>query len=251
MDIVCPVKPGDNNEPLRYAIRSWEANLAYDRIWIVGCKPNWLTGVEFIEGNHAGYHANVYSNIRAACEHPDVADDILVMNDDIFVTQPVSPKVLYRGPLTEHLDLPRVRRSTWWKASLETTLVCLQAHGISDPISYELHTPLPAHKQRMAETLAMFQHVTPHNPPQWRTLYGNLHRIDGEQYPDVKAYEGSQLNTPYHSTTARSFPAFVERLDTMFPASHYEQAEAAPVPLRGTGYRPAGELGRGRVATVG
>lgn len=229
MDIVCPVRPGDDNPELRLAIRSWEANLTFDRIWIVGHKPDWLTGVEFIPGNFGDYHENVYNNIRLACEHPDVADDIVITNDDIFVTEPVDEITpLYRCTLTEHLDLPRVRRGGWWKDSLEATQICLQALGIAEPISYELHVPFPAIKTLMAQTLKQFEYVTPTNPPQWRTLYGNLHHTDGRQFQDVKAYHGGELHRPFHSTEDRSFPAFEAQLAEMFQVpSQYEQTAVA------------------------
>lgn len=228
MDIVCPVRPGDDNPELLYAIRSWERNLTFDRIWIVGHKPSWLTGVEFIPGNFGDYHENVYNNIRLASQHPDVSDTYLALNDDMFITAPATPQVHYRGTLDDHLDLPRVKRGGWWKDSLEATRICLQAHGVTDPLSYELHVPLPVNKAKMAHTLEQFQHVTPDNPPQWRTLYGNLHRIGGRQRDDVKAYNGSTLNRPYHSTEPRSFPAFRETISEMFPTpSKYERSAVA------------------------
>lgn len=226
MDLVYPIKPGDDNQALRYSLRSL-INLAHDRVWIVGYKPAWVTGVEFIPGNHADYHANVYNNIRLACEHPDVADEIAVMNDDFVVTEPVGEvRPLYRGALADHLEIPRVKRGGWWKDSLTTTQVCLQAHGIADPISYELHVPFPADKTQMAQTLAQFQHVTPANPPQWRTLMGNMHHVGGKQRQDVKAYHASELHRPFHSTEPRSFPAFEGQLAAMFPEpGKYEMAE--------------------------
>lgn len=230
MDVIYPVKPGDDNEPLRYSLRSL-TNLPHDRVWIVGHKPTWVHGVEFIPGNHSGYHANVYNNIRLACEHPDVADEIIVMNDDFVVTEPVERvQVFYRGTLDDHLNIPRVKRGGWWKDSLTTTLICLQAHGIENPISYELHVPLPVDKAAMAQTLQQFQHVTPDNPPQWRTLVGNMHDLGGKQRQDVKAYHGGELHRPFHSTEPRSFPAFRDKLATMFPEpSRYERHQARRV----------------------
>lgn len=231
LDIVCPVRPGDQNEPLRYAIRSWESNLQFDKIWIVGHKPNWLTDeIGYIPGNPTdnGHH-NVYANILIASQHQEVSVNYLAVNDDFFITEPVSEaRPLYRGTLAEHLNIPRVKRGGWWKDSLTTTQVCLQAHGIADPISYELHVPLPVDKVAMAETLQQFQHVTPANPPQWRTLYGNLHGIGGKQHQDVKAYHGGALHRPFHSTEPRSFPAFEAQLAAMFPElSRYERVTIA------------------------
>lgn len=225
MDIVCPVRPGDQNESLRLAIRSWQANLTFDRIWIVGYKPNWLTGVEHIPGNptNNGHH-NVYANMLIASQHEDVSSTYLAVNDDFFVTAPTVPEVFHRCTLDEHLNIPRVKRGGWWKDSLETTRVCLQAHGIAEPLSYELHVPLPVDKAAMAQTLEQFQHVTPDNPPQWRTLYGAMNHIGGKQRTDVKAYHGGTIGQPYHSTTPRSFPTYADALQGMFPEpSRHEQ----------------------------
>lgn len=229
MDIVCPCRPGDVNEELRLAIRSWQTNLTFDRIWIVGHKPCWLNDeIGYIPGNptDSGHH-NVYANMLIASQHPDVSDTYLALNDDIFVTEPATPQVFYRGTLNDHLEIPRVKRGGWWKDSLETTRVCLQAHGIAEPLSYELHVPLPVNKTQMAQTLELFQYVTPPNPPQWRTLYGSLNNIDGTQREDVKAYHGGAVNRPYHSTEPRSFSAFKDELQKMFPTpSRYERTEA-------------------------
>ena len=227
MDIICPVRPGDRNEELRYAIRSWQANLIHDTIWIVGHKPAWLTGVEYIPGNtRTTGHANVYWNILAGCEHPDISDQVLILNDDMFITEPVaSVEVLYRSTLSEHLELPRVQRARtgWWANSLRTTHLALQAHGIADPISYELHTPLPADKQAMAATLRLMQYVTPDNPPQWRSLYGNLHNIGGTTHDDCKMYGPGELKRPYHSTEDTSFGHYSQQLTALFPhPSRYE-----------------------------
>ena len=218
MDIVCPVRPGDQNESLRLAIRSWEANLEFDRIFIVGHKPGWLTGVEHIPGNptNNGHH-NVYANMLIASQHPDVSDTYLAVNDDFFVTASTAPDVFHRCTLDEHLNIPRVKRGGWWKDSLETTRVCLQAHGIAEPLSYELHVPLPVNKSAMAQTLELFKYVTPENPPQWRTLYGGMNDIGGTQRADVKSYHGGELHRPYHSTEPKSFAAFAGNLTRMFP----------------------------------
>jgi hypothetical protein len=227
VDVIYPVRPGDDNPELRYSLRSLAANFPHDRLWIVGYKPAWVTGCEYIPGNTGEYHANVYNNIRAAVEHPDVADDVVIFNDDFFVTEPVAgAHTYYRSTLAEHIALPRVQRSKgWWHESLTVTRICLQAHGIAEPLSYELHVPLPADKQRMADTLAMFQYVKPDNPPQWRTLYGNLHSVTAEQHHDVKAYGIGELHKPFHSTEDRSFLVFEHKLHELFPTpSPYERA---------------------------
>lgn len=232
MDVIYPVRPGDDNEELRFSLRSLEANLPHGRVWVVGYKPAWLTGVEFIPGNRfTSGHANVYDNIRRACEHPGLTDDVVVMNDDFYVTRPIDElPTCYRSTLVEHINLPRTQaKRGWWFDSLNATLTCLQAHGIADPISYELHVPLVINRKRMAQTLSLMRHVAPDNPPQWRSLYGNLHNIGGQQHADGKTYGPStELNAPFHSTEDRSFHYSRPYLERMFPhPSRWETKYAA------------------------
>lgn len=227
MDIVYPVRPGETNNELRYSLRSLEANYPdHGTVWVVGFKPSWLTGVGFIKGNPTGNpQTNVYANVLAAMRHPDVADDVVVFNDDFFVTAPIdSVTTLYRGTLDEHLALPRLRTSTsWWKESLTVTKVCLQSVGVANPLSYELHVPMPCKKQLMRETLEWFAGVTPANPPQWRSLYGNLHVETPTRMKDCKAFSNGRVHEPFHSTTDTSWRHFKAALSARFPdPSRYE-----------------------------
>lgn len=224
--VLIPVRPGDDNNELRFSLRSIEANLEHTEVWVVGYQPNWLTNVEYIPGNNRQAKvANIYHNLLTACQHPDVPDDLIVTNDDFYITKPVTPAIHYRSTLQEHIDLPKVQRTRgWWWQSLTTTQVCLQALGYTDPLSYELHIPLPIHKQAMAETLDRFKMIQPANPPQWRTIYGVVNDIGGTPAPDPKAYRAGPVQTPYHSTTDTSFRHFYQHFKTQFPEpSAYEK----------------------------
>lgn len=226
LDIVYPVRPGDHNPELRWSLRTLDTNLPHARVWIVGHKPAWLNNVGHIPGNDGPTgHANVYRNIQAACEHPDMPDQFIVFNDDMFITDPLTTiPTWYRGDLHDHMHLPGVRNGmSWWRDSLTTTYTCLQAHGIAHPVSYELHTPFVVDKQKMADTLRLFQYVTPDNPPQWRTLYGNLHHIGGSQHDDCKENTSGPINRPFHSTQDESWPNFMLHFASAFPTpSRYE-----------------------------
>lgn len=238
-DIVYPVRPGEVNEELRYSLRSLHAHVPdVGTVWVIGYAPGWLTGVEVIPGGNPtnNSHANVYRNVLMSMQHEAVAEDVVVFNDDFFITAPVETlPVAYRSTLAEHLNLPRLRTAgkSWWKESLQTTQVCLQAFGITDPLSYELHVPFPCSKGAMRETLERFAAVTPDNPPQWRTLYGNLMLTEpGVQLPDSKAFNGQAIRKPFLSTTDLSWRNFRTKLAAMFPdPSPYEQA-VSPMAVR-------------------
>lgn len=227
-DIVIPVRAGDYNDELRWTLRCLQTNYPhYGRIWIVGHKPNWLTNVEFIPGNPSRHlHANIYLNLLAAATHPDVPAQFLIFNDDFFVTEPINDiPIGYRCTLREHLAIRGARRgAAWWRDSLRTTMICLQTAGFDDPISYELHIPLPVRKDLLAVTLTRFAAVEPQNPPQWRSLYGNLHRIGGRKIIDGKAYVMGAINTPFHSTDDNLWRQYSRQFAARWPTpSRYEK----------------------------
>lgn len=231
-----PVRPGNSNDELKFALRSIAMNLPHGRIWFVGFKPSWVTNVEYIDGGNSAPwpRANLYNNVLLACRYPGVSDDVLIFNDDMFVIGPLdSVPILYRGTLADQLQKVTRRAGTkgWWQESLLATLACLQAAGYPDPLSYELHTPLPVKREAMAQTLARFADVTPHNPPQWRTLYGVTNSIGGEAGRDCKALRPGPLGRPFHSTEDLSWRYFRARFLQLFPEpSPYETPAVAARP---------------------
>lgn len=210
-DVIYPVRSGDNNEELRWSLRTLAANYPHGTVWIVGHKPSWVTNVHHIPGNRQRTpQANVYHNILAACTHPGTPDQFIVFNDDFYITAKTSHiPTLYRGPLARHVEQVRKNRTnTWWHLSLETTQDVLLTAGYTNPLSYELHTPMRVDKLAMAEVLEKYIDVTPDNPPQWRTLYGVVNKIGGSQGKDTKSYRNGPIPEPFHSTQDISWRFF-------------------------------------------
>lgn len=232
LPVVYPVRPGDANEELRFSLRTLQANYPdHGPVWIVGYKPNWVTNVEFIPGNSYGaphWNHNVYRNILAAAEHPDIPDEFLVMNDDFFITQPVADiPIQYWGSLVKQCSGIRNKPTTWWHRSLLFTLDTLQHDGYPNPISYEIHCPLPVNKANMAGALRRFVGVHQNGiPVQWRTVYGVLNTIGGTQAKDCKArHRGGPILKPFHSTADASFRFYRPHFQQHYPKpSRYEKA---------------------------
>jgi len=185
-DAVYIVRPGNDNEELRYSLRSL-SNLSFSgRVWFVGYVPSWVTGVLPIEGNRFDTKPrNVHDNVRQACLEPGVSETFILMNDDFFIVEPmVAVPNLHRGPLEKHIY--NMLYATDWRASLVSALDWLKGRGIPDPLSYELHKPFEVDKAKMAEVLELSDGYTPDTPPQWRTIYGNHWQIGGERSLDKK-----------------------------------------------------------------
>ncbi|MFZ3595038.1 hypothetical protein [Streptomyces sp. BH104] len=207
-DLVVPVRTGETNPQLRYALRSWEAHLPHDRVWIVGYRPPWLRNVEHIESSqHGSKYQNTTAAVRAACEHPGVAETFLLCNDDMFVMRPQlhGMPVLHRGPVADVEELYVRRASGRYLDGMRATRQLLVDLGHADPLSYELHVPMPVDKSGMLKALDIGWHL---DVVHKRTLYGNLAALGGEQIEDVKVLGRSPCfdeASPFLSTLPDAF----------------------------------------------
>lgn len=228
MDWLLPLRSGENEE-CRYAIRSWIQNAglgADDQLVTVGDLPSWLEPDEHLPGNVArSGPVNVYTNVRDACMSGQLGDQAIIANDDMFAMEPTDPTVIaYRSSLTEHIArLPQ--RTSWWASSLRITAMMLRRRGIAQPLSYELHRPLLVGVGAMGWILTdCWAGVG--IPPQFRSLYGNLHEIGGEQAADGKVVTRSNWphSGPWLSSTDGSWRWLAAEIAEKFPEpSRYER----------------------------
>lgn len=228
-DVVYLVRTGEMNNELRMSLRSL-VNLPHGRVWFVGHKPRWATGIEHIEGNRHGRSKalNVLDNVRLACEHPDISDRFVMMNDDFFILQPnpdLGPWV--RCTLDHHADVLVAGREDSWAKSIRNTRDWLKAEGYAEPMSYEYHFPVVLEKAAMVDAIERVGRFGHPHPPQWRTIYGNLYIGPAEQVQDCKVKKSHDLDAvmgrPMISTTDGSFPTIRSRLKALFPdPSPYE-----------------------------
>lgn len=208
LDLVVPVREDHANQQLRYALRSWAANLAHRQVWLIGYRPPWVGGVRHLPTRQAGRtkYQNTTAAVRAACEHPEVSDTFLLCNDDFFTMTPVDQvPVLHRGPVREVEAYYATRGNGSYLRGLRETRDLLVHLGHEDPLSYELHVPLPVEKAGMLAALDAGRHL---DVVHKRTLYGNLAGLGGERLEDVKVlHRGPRFKaeTPFLSTMPDSF----------------------------------------------
>lgn len=225
MDALYIVRPGDDNPQLRYSLRSLK-NLPHDRLWIVGHRPSWVTGVEHVPGNRGPTpHQCVFDNVRIACNIDELSDPFVMLNDDFYIMRPAKLETWWRQPLAE--QIASIAAWSAWRQSLEATSSWLTRQGYADPLSYELHVPLLVHKDKMAAALDEVSGFSPLYPPQWRTVYHHRWQLEGSQHPDVKVKPGGSWDPswPFLSTDAVSFEGPVgDHVRAQFPhRSPYEE----------------------------
>ena len=217
--VVYYVRRGDRNEELRYSLRSL-VNLPHGPVWIVGYKPSWVRGVQYVEGNRgrSAEHSAV-DNLRLACEHLE-ADRFVVMNDDFYIRQPVQAvPSLHAGLLEERISAA----ATGYGRQLRAAAALLSDRGFKHPLAWTLHIPLVVVRETLAGVLSLVGIRSP--IPEWRTVYGNVARVPGYPADDVKVRRASDPMPagPFLSTQDGSFPAVLPHLRRLFPGpSEYE-----------------------------
>jgi hypothetical protein len=228
MLLICPIRPGDNNEELRYAIRSWETHLHLGdgnglELLTVGYKPTWLDPDCHIEGNrHASMPHAVFDNIRLASEQVARSvhhGEVVFMNDDFFCLDPVGAilPVKRNCSLAKQIEQFPGNPGLWWPRSLRLTAEWLDYQGFPHPDSYEVHRPLIADARNMFETLSKWDIGSNDTVPQWRTIYGVMNKVDAYPVRDAKlGLRVPGIGTPWVSTSDQSFRRYAADIKKRF-----------------------------------
>jgi hypothetical protein len=222
-DLCYVVRPGDENEELRYSLRSVAANLPHRRVWIAGHRPPWVSDevgwlpVEQPEPkDELTKYRNARLNWQAVADCADIGPDIVMMNDDFFVTAPLSSvPVLNYGTIDDFMAFFRrySRTVSTYMIGEQRTIEWLQTERrIARPLSYALHVPLPVPRAALAETLAVLPLVAPSGRPlplHLRTALGNIAKLRGTKAPDPKVLRKdahrTTVPTPFVSTSDRTW----------------------------------------------
>lgn len=188
MDIVIPLGKGSKwqNNELRYALRSIERHAkGVDKIWIVGERPEFLTGVSHIPAKDAGHKEfSIMVKTRTACLCPAVSEDFLFTNDDIFFARDIeiSQTPYYRRPTT--LSDGYVQDRGNYQVSIGNTIKALTSRGLKD-YYFDIHTPIIYNKKKYIEVMRKYHWGIPRGYV-IKSLYSNTLGIEGEVLDDVK-----------------------------------------------------------------
>ena len=197
LDIVIPLKEENDNEELRYVLRSIAQNLPHRKVFLAGFTPDWVQNVESIQvaiPDGLKYGKSM-ANTKAACLDSRVSDDFILFNDDFFVMKPVEMiEPVHRGLVKKFHTLYAQLDTRYhnYRDGIKRVRDILEALGFDDKkvVSYELHTPMIFNKAKRLEVYALHDRFPAGDLAlHTNTIYGNLFGVGGEYTEDVK-YHG-------------------------------------------------------------
>jgi|GEM_PF-994900 len=167
MDVVYPISGGFhgkkrlgskwNDNELRYSLRSLEQyfqNLG--RVFIVGHKPDWLTGVVHLPAEDTHRHnkdANLIDKVLLACRS-GVSPTFLRLSDDQCLLKP------WDGLQVWHMGNAMGRRGGKWWRRMQRTCEHLQSHG-RPTFFYDCHAPAPVDRETFIQVATEADYQTP------------------------------------------------------------------------------------------
>ncbi len=177
-----------DNLELRLSLRSVEKHLQPERVIVCGHDPGFLSkNVEYIPNfpakkeNDAAH--GIKENLLALCEHPNTPREFILMNDDVFILQPIKEFPYYhKGELRDAME--RLGSGIFYGHLLATVTV-LEKHNLPTK-HFDGHWPIMYDRLNLKHCIKLNNWDVPLGPT-IRSLYCNALRIKGEYADDVKA----------------------------------------------------------------
>ena len=188
MDFVYICKEGPNEE-LRYSIRSVNESFPESRIWVVGGRPDWYIGNYIHVKQPFTKYKNALQNLNAICESKEISNTFILMNDDFYIVKKINSIINYHGgSLLEKINLyQKINSNTNYTRKLAATYKKIKSLGFDNPLDYELHIPMIMEKEKLKKVLEYKEQFL------WRSIYGNMFNVGGEEMQDVKVYTKGPL----------------------------------------------------------
>ena len=222
-DVLYLVKNSDRNSELRWSLRSLNY-IPHGNVMMAGYTPRWVKDVISVDVvQDSVKHLNALRNLVAALQHPALGNNFILMNDDFYILEPMDVlPVLHRGPLRKVIETYENRKiASKYLIAMRRTEALLHQYGHKDPLSYELHCPMLFHKRSLLFIVNEFGLELRRNYRlHYRTLYGNLFQVGGEETMDFKLSEVGRppmVAWPFLSSSDVTFAQLVSLLTRKIP----------------------------------
>lgn len=201
MDLVYIVRNGDENEDLKYSLRSIEKNAPkFNNIFIVGYKPDWVSDNVIYIPTHQrkanSKHLNTNTNVLTACKDSRISEDFILMNDDFILIKKITnwnkslSKV--KNTISEQIKIyseDSPANSLYKKTFSDCLNLIQEISGNKNPLNWELHIPIIINKKNYINLFSderVLKYIDEHTIILKRSLYGNCFNKHIDIIDDVK-----------------------------------------------------------------
>lgn len=190
MDVVIPLGKGSKweNMELRFALRGISKFIPNSRIVIIGECPGFLQNVLHIpagdDPNIESKERNIMRKVLLACDHPEVSDDFLFTNDDIFILQRIPEKLPYYYDKSLERKIQARRGVDHYHRAMVNTFNILKAEGLP-AMNYDIHYPVIYNKTLFRDVMKMYDWSV-QDGYVVKSLYCNTLEVQGVKSPDYK-----------------------------------------------------------------
>ena len=185
-DIVYILKKDVKPDELRYSLRSVCENFPHRKIWFYcGC-PEGIKPDEYVPFEQKGVMTweKTTSTVEAICKNKDITEDFWLFNDDFYVMKPVEDMPIYYDKTLfrriQQIEKKRGGASSLYSTQLKLTRDALQDYGYKT-FNYAVHMPMLINRKKALEVIREYPQLR-----MFRSVYGNICDVGGEQHKDVK-----------------------------------------------------------------
>lgn len=213
-----------NENELKYSLRSAEKNLLFDKVFIIGYLPPFISPYKVIhipfKESIARKWRNVEKKFDLIVNNPDISDDFIFMNDDFWIFKKYKEFPYYYQETLE--KAVKVRVVTHYIKRMENTLKLFP-----NAKNFELHCPIVFNKNKLKKLFDKYGS----EGIERRSAYCAEYNIKGIPFKDYKIFRAKDLplfkNVPFLSATDKVAidKRFQDFLMKQFPNSSYYEID--------------------------
>ena len=181
-----------NNNEIRYSLRSLKNVRNKGRIFICGYLPPFINEEKVVhipaEDISKNKLKNAVHKIKTACLGKDekkISDDFILMNDDFFFLKKVDSIKYFRKGDLNRAKRDHLTQAGYYYKAISKTIDYLEENDF-DTDDFEVHYPIVFNKEKIMKVIKIIEQLD--DPLLFRSLYGNMFKIESEYRDDCKYY---------------------------------------------------------------
>jgi hypothetical protein len=236
MDVIYPLV--GTSEEIKYSIRSLVKHTSFDKIFIIGDKPEFfeytdkLVHIPFVQTQLK--EVNIWEKVLCAAKDPRVSEEFFFMNDDYFFLEDFKMEEFphyHKGNLKDlaYINYP-IQSQTGYKKSVVTTYKLLKKLKLST-WHFDIHTPNRYEKSKFISAYEFFKpYIYQAGHMIISTCYGNYNQLEPTYRQDIKItpnqvteFIKGEKDLMFSTHDAAFNKELIEYLATIYPKTEFER----------------------------